>query len=99
MESEGADHIFRLSVATHKLQYTDLYVDSDSKSYNQVKDVYSATTLMHILSRKNVFDMYKKGLAHHSRSWRKKLLVLEEKENLPMPSLINFRAIMALLLL
>ena len=42
MESEGADRIFRRSVATHKLRYTDLYSDGDSKSYNRVKDVYSA---------------------------------------------------------
>ena len=39
MESEGADRIFRRSVATHKLRYTDLYSDGDSKSYNRVKDV------------------------------------------------------------
>ena len=42
MESEGTDRIFRRSVATHKLWYTELYSDGDSKSYNQVKDVYSA---------------------------------------------------------
>lgn len=42
MESEGADRIFRRSVATQKLRYTDLYLDGDSKSYNRVKDVYSA---------------------------------------------------------
>ena len=36
MESEGADRIFRRSVATHKLHYTDLYSDGDSKSYNRV---------------------------------------------------------------
>ena len=42
MESEGADRIFRRSVATQKLRYTDLYSDGDSKSYNRVKDVYSA---------------------------------------------------------
>lgn len=41
LESEGADHIFRQSVVTRKLQYTDLY-SGDSKSYNQVNNVYSA---------------------------------------------------------
>ena len=41
MEAEGADRIFRRSVATHKLRYTDLYSDGDSKSYNQIKDIYA----------------------------------------------------------
>ena len=39
IEAEGADRIFRRSVATHKMRYTDLYSDGDSKSYNQVKTV------------------------------------------------------------
>lgn len=42
MESEVAHRISRRSVTTHKLRYTVLYSDGDSKSYNQVKDVYSA---------------------------------------------------------
>ena len=42
MESEGADRICRRSVAAHKLRYTELYSNGDSKSYNQVKDAYSA---------------------------------------------------------
>ena len=40
MEAEGADRIFRRSVATHKIRYTDLYSDDDS--CNQVKDIYAA---------------------------------------------------------
>ena len=42
MEAEGTDRIFRRSVTTHLLRYTDLYSDGDSKSYNQVKDIYAA---------------------------------------------------------
>lgn len=41
MEPEGTERIFRRSVATHKLRYTELYGDGDSKSHKQVKNVYS----------------------------------------------------------
>ena len=40
MESEGAERIYR-SFAEHKLRYTELYGDGDSKGHKQVKDVYS----------------------------------------------------------
>ncbi|XP_068672674.1 uncharacterized protein [Montipora foliosa] len=45
MEAEGADRIFRRSVITHKLRYAELYSDGDSKSFNKVKDVYSADSV------------------------------------------------------
>ena len=41
MEPEGAECIFRRSVATHKLRYTKLYGDGNSKSQKQVKNLYS----------------------------------------------------------
>ena len=44
MEPEGTERIFRHSVETHRLrhtEHTELYGDGDSKSHNQVKDIYS----------------------------------------------------------
>ena len=41
MEPEGTERIFRRSTETHKLRYSELYGDGDSKSHKQVKDVYS----------------------------------------------------------
>ena len=41
MEPEGTERIFRRSIETHKLRYSKLYGDGDSKSHKQVKDVYS----------------------------------------------------------
>ena len=41
-KSMSSKKLFRRSVATHKIRYTDLYSDGDSKSYNQVKDIYAA---------------------------------------------------------
>ena len=41
MEPEGTERIFRHSTETHKLRYSELYGDGDSKSHKQVKDVYS----------------------------------------------------------
>ena len=40
MEPEGAVRIFRRSEELHRLRYTELYGDGDSKTYNQIKDVY-----------------------------------------------------------
>ena len=40
MEPEGALRMFKRSEMLHKLRYTELYGDGDSKSYSQVKDVY-----------------------------------------------------------
>ena len=59
MESEGADRIFRRSVATHKLRYTELYSDGDSKSYNQVKDVYSADGI-HVVKKECIGHVQKR---------------------------------------
>ena len=41
MEPEGTERIFRRSITTHNLRYTELYGDGDSKSHKQVKNVYS----------------------------------------------------------
>ena len=41
MESEGTDRTFKRSMETHKLRYSELYGDGDSKSHKQVKNVYS----------------------------------------------------------
>ena len=42
MEPEGTERIFRRSAETHRLRYSELYGDGESKSYNKVKDVYAA---------------------------------------------------------
>ena len=42
MEPEGTEQMFKGSVETHQLRYSELYGDGDSKSYNQIKDVYLA---------------------------------------------------------
>ena len=42
MESEGAQRIFERSIENNQLRYTELYADGDSKSHQQVKDIYSA---------------------------------------------------------
>ena len=41
IEPEGTECIFRCSKETHKLRYSELYGDGNSKSHKQVKDVYS----------------------------------------------------------
>ena len=41
MGPEGTERIFRCSVETHILRYSELYGDGESKSHKQVKDVYS----------------------------------------------------------
>ena len=41
MEPEGFECIFRILIETHKLRYSELYRDGDSKCHKQVKDVYS----------------------------------------------------------
>ena len=45
MEVEGTDRIIRRSVITHKLRYAELYSNGDSKSFNEVKDVYSVDSV------------------------------------------------------
>ena len=40
MEVEGAKRIFGRSITKHKLQYTTLYGDGDSKSHDAVVDIY-----------------------------------------------------------
>ena len=37
MEPEGAKRIFKRSVASHKLQYDELFGDGDSKSFSAVE--------------------------------------------------------------
>ena len=41
MEPEGTERIFRHSTETHKLRYSELYIDGDNKCHKRVKDVYS----------------------------------------------------------
>jgi hypothetical protein len=43
MESEGAERIFGRSIGTHKLRYSELYGDGDSKSHAQVENIYEAS--------------------------------------------------------
>ena len=52
LESEGADHIFRQSVVTHKLQYTDLYSEVTAKV--TIKSTMFILQMEFKLSRKNV---------------------------------------------
>ena len=40
MEPEGARRIFSRSLKRHKVRYTDLYGDGDSKSHETVKNIY-----------------------------------------------------------
>lgn len=40
MEPEGAKHIFKRSVSSHKLQYDELFGDGDSKSFSAVENIY-----------------------------------------------------------
>ena len=45
MEAEGAQRIFERSIENNQLRYTELYGDGDSKSHQQVKDIYSTDVL------------------------------------------------------
>ena len=45
MEVIGAKRIFERSIDQHKLRYSDLYGDGDSKSFSAVKDVYPGITV------------------------------------------------------
>ena len=42
MEPAGIEAMFKRSVEKHKLLYTSLYCDGDSKSYDKVKEIYKA---------------------------------------------------------
>ena len=52
LESEGADHIFRQSVVTRKLQYTGLYSEVTAKV--TIKSTMFILQMEFKLSRKNV---------------------------------------------
>ena len=41
MEPEGAARIFARSVSENNLRYTEFHGDGDSKSFSEVKDVYT----------------------------------------------------------
>ena len=40
MEVTGIQRIFSRSIETHKLRYTEYYDDGDSKSFNEIENVY-----------------------------------------------------------
>lgn len=42
MEPKAAERMFKRSKETYKLRYSELYGDGDSKTHQQVKDVYKA---------------------------------------------------------
>ena len=63
MESEGTDRTFKRSMETHKLRYSELYGDGDSKSHKQVKNVYSEGGIQVV--KKSVSDMFKNEWALH----------------------------------
>ena len=46
MEPEGAERMFRRSVETHKLRYSELYGDGETKTHQQIKDVYQGTEVV-----------------------------------------------------
>ena len=43
MEVTGSQRIFSRSIETNKLRYTEYYGDGDSKSFNEVENVYPGT--------------------------------------------------------
>ena len=44
MEPEGTESIFKLSIDSPKLSYTEFYGDRDSKSHTKIKNVNAAVT-------------------------------------------------------
>ena len=61
MDSRSAQRIFEQSIENNQLRYTGLYADGDSKSHQQVKDIYSA----------DGFEVQKKRMhwTHPKKSW------------------------------
>lgn len=57
LESEGADHIFRQSVVTRKLQYTGLYSEVTAKV--TIKSTMFILQMEFKLLRKNIQDVQK----------------------------------------
>ena len=57
MEAEGAERIFKRSVANHGQYYTDFYGDGDSKSHPRVAKVYEEVGKP---IRKLTLDTYRK---------------------------------------
>ncbi|EDO31028.1 predicted protein [Nematostella vectensis] len=63
MESVGASRLFSRSIDKHKLRYSELYADGDSKSHTEVEHIYEDDNV--VVEKKNALDTFKRGWEQH----------------------------------